>query len=526
MTTSISSAYAGVRTFNIFGRFRFKIPSSRQNVLETMVDGAHTLLEYAVYLLGPFLICLALGIISFLGYSFFMIMVPMISRNWSESRQKYLIVALHVTWVLFVLFNILYNYAYCVMTKHRGMKYDSLVREFASASNITYPETPLQLESYRRDYNALMSIRVKRHQQKIQQNHSNNSLQISQSTTTPSDSQQESTYDNTMITRRLLSTTTTNTPGSTGSTTKETKKIPSSHSIPSAQATTQLRPWMMMSPFEWGYCAITQQPKPPRSHYDNVTNTLVLNLDHYCPWMFNSIGYFNYRYFLNFLIYVFVGMLYGAIISSKPFFLCKSMLYRKQIAYERSLLSKGELQSVESHMIERIHPMMPTRDEKMYITLAFMLCAAVGIAVSILCGFHIYLTLSGQTTIEFHANHARRRRAKDFGQKWSNPYSLQSWTLNWQQVYGKCSAKNMLCIFSSLLPSNRERDYYPAPIPGNAIRPSACKQHLRNGCDNDVRSSLQRDDYDIQQGTTDENTNDGLLGASLSSENKNTGVEV
>lgn len=26
-------------------------------------------------------------------------------------------------------------------------------------------------------------------------------------------------------------------------------------------------------------------PKAPRSHYDHVTHKLVLNMDHYCPWM-------------------------------------------------------------------------------------------------------------------------------------------------------------------------------------------------------------------------------------------------
>jgi len=55
--------------------------------------------------------------------------------------------------------------------------------------------------------------------------------------------------------------------------------------------------WMLMGPNEWGFCIISNQPKPPRAHFDHVTRNLVLNMDHYCPWMFNSIGYFNYRYF-------------------------------------------------------------------------------------------------------------------------------------------------------------------------------------------------------------------------------------
>jgi hypothetical protein len=55
------------------------------------------------------------------------------------------------------------------------------------------------------------------------------------------------------------------------------------------------RLWQLLSPTEWGYCRYSSQPKPPRSHYDHVMKALVLNMDHYCPWMFNCVGYFNYR---------------------------------------------------------------------------------------------------------------------------------------------------------------------------------------------------------------------------------------
>ena len=51
--------------------------------------------------------------------------------------------------------------------------------------------------------------------------------------------------------------------------------------------------WQLLSPIKWSYCRYSSQPKPPRSHYDHVTTCLVLNMDHYCPWMFNCIGYFS-----------------------------------------------------------------------------------------------------------------------------------------------------------------------------------------------------------------------------------------
>ena len=47
--------------------------------------------------------------------------------------------------------------------------------------------------------------------------------------------------------------------------------------------------WIDIGPFEWGFCKRTM-PKAPRAHYDYVTRKLVLNMDHYCPWMFSCVG--------------------------------------------------------------------------------------------------------------------------------------------------------------------------------------------------------------------------------------------
>ena len=43
--------------------------------------------------------------------------------------------------------------------------------------------------------------------------------------------------------------------------------------------------------------------KPPRSHYDSITKRLVLNMDHFCPWVANTVGFYNRKYFVLFLIY-------------------------------------------------------------------------------------------------------------------------------------------------------------------------------------------------------------------------------
>ena len=56
------------------------------------------------------------------------------------------------------------------------------------------------------------------------------------------------------------------------------KKPAASHKTQNSSSTV-VRKWMLMGPYEWGFCGNSMQPKPPRSHYDHVTRKLVLNLD-------------------------------------------------------------------------------------------------------------------------------------------------------------------------------------------------------------------------------------------------------
>lgn len=166
------------------------------------------------------------------------------------------------------------------------------------------------------------------------------------------------------------------------------------------------------------------------------------------------VGYLNYRYFVNFLIYIFISMVYGALLTLEPFLLLSSADYKHQWRQHQT-----------TPAMERLRPMLPFRSERMLITLVFMLCIAVGFAVALLGGFHLYLTLTAQTTIEFHANWQSRRRAKQSGQKWKNPYSL-GWQRNWQQVYGERP------WYLAILPSRREPEFLPVPIPGQSNRRS------------------------------------------------------
>lgn len=170
------------------------------------------------------------------------------------------------------------------------------------------------------------------------------------------------------------------------------------------------------------------------------------------------MGYFNYRYFCNFLWFVELGMIYGCWVAYRPFTNSSSVDYRKQALEYR-----------KTGVWKHIFPYTPINEERMPISLSFMLCLAVGVAVLCLASFHLYLVLTAQTTIEFHGNFVNRAKAKRLGQKWRNPYDL-GWKRNLQQVYG-----TQPFLWAFLIPSTREPDFLPLPLPGEDGK----RKHLR-----------------------------------------------
>ena len=63
------------------------------------------------------------------------------------------------------------------------------------------------------------------------------------------------------------------------------------------------------------YCTKCKAIKPPRAHHCSVAGRCVVKMDHYCPWVNNTVGQNNHKFFLQFLVYVFIGTAYAALAS-------------------------------------------------------------------------------------------------------------------------------------------------------------------------------------------------------------------
>lgn len=84
----------------------------------------------------------------------------------------------------------------------------------------------------------------------------------------------------------------------------------------------------------------------------------------------------------------------------------------------------------------------------------FTVTVSALISVSILFGWHIYLVLTNQTTIEFYINAADRLEARGNGTVFKNPYDL-GWRKNLRRVFGDAP------WYLAILPSLRDP---PAPM--------------------------------------------------------------
>ncbi|KAL7464429.1 hypothetical protein ACHAXS_004767 [Conticribra weissflogii] len=351
----------------------------------------------------------------------------------------------HTSIVLFFLVNILYNYYKCVTTSNSGPSFDLVVRELARETGFEYPETEEEIVRCKRDMERRILERVERRRREFRQgsymdsggrapaavatsaavaaiaNDRGNASGLDSvnieghassgtNSTTYSPVGNGGNFDEESQMSGLMTNSTKQQNPSDNNQTQSLLQSPQTMHQQNQQKSQPHQPqhqqqfqskkplplpkihnWQLLSPTEWSYCRNSQQPKPPRSHYDHVTKSLVLNMDHYCPWMFNTVGYFNYRYFFNFLCFVTTGLFYGMCICLRPFLNLSGWAYRHQIRESGGYkVSLREIKVV--HHLKK-NSFIPTPDERSAVALAFMLCLAVGLAVLCLAGFHLYLVL-------------------------------------------------------------------------------------------------------------------------------------
>lgn len=167
-------------------------------------------------------------------------------------------------------------------------------------------------------------------------------------------------------------------------------------------------------------CKHCSRLKPPRAHHCSVCRRCVLKMDHHCPWINNCVGWGNYRHFCLFMLYLALSCLF-VITTFFPLFY-QALFYPRRLRYM-------------------------DRGMKQCITTSFMIACSILIALSILGGFHVYLVLTNQSTIEFQLNLLKRKEARKNGEYFRNPYDMGR-RRNFQSVFGP----NAFCRFVWMMP--------------------------------------------------------------------------
>ena len=118
------------------------------------------------------------------------------------------------------------------------------------------------------------------------------------------------------------------------------------------------------------YCKKCQCNKPDRTHHCSTCKRCVLKMDHHCPWLATCLGQHNYKAFVLFLIYT--------------CFFCYVCFASTAWYVYTEILS--------SSMVEDFTPVN--------VVMLAVISGIIGIVLTGFTGWHLYLCVRGQTTIE------------------------------------------------------------------------------------------------------------------------------
>jgi len=149
------------------------------------------------------------------------------------------------------------------------------------------------------------------------------------------------------------------------------------------------------------YCKMCNVWKPDRTHHCSICNRCVLNMDHHCPWINNCVGFYNRKFFMQLLFYVYICLLVTT--STGIAWIVLRVLF----------------------LIKMQQPIRFIEIWDVCVLVSAMLSIVLLFALTNFIKFHVRLVLENYTTIENLERDASQRSKYDIGSR-----------RNWEQVFG------------------------------------------------------------------------------------------
>jgi len=148
------------------------------------------------------------------------------------------------------------------------------------------------------------------------------------------------------------------------------------------------------------YCKMCNVWKPDRTHHCSICNRCILNMDHHCPWINNCVGFYNRKFFIQLLVFVYLSLL--VVFCATPM----DLYYR---------------------LMSLIHIRGSVVDWMVFVllTCSFFMATLLLCTLTNFIRFHMKLVCENYTTIENLEREEGAQSKFDIGRR-----------RNWEQVFG------------------------------------------------------------------------------------------
>ncbi len=163
----------------------------------------------------------------------------------------------------------------------------------------------------------------------------------------------------------------------------------------------------------------------------------VLQYDHHCVWLNNTVGYNNYRAFLLTLFYLNLGCWYGIAVLYRPFLDELNKSGNGWIVWRDNQFSFLELPSASNIFFDIVNG---TVENEIIIKLVVPFLFTIGVLQFVFFGYHVSYVLSALTTLEYKilldkqfdqlVKHPSSKRVTP-----TNPFSRR-WSQNLKDAFG------------------------------------------------------------------------------------------